>query len=136
MQQSKAIDVAAYLAVQDCKKYSIPMTVIGTGGTYSADRAGIADHQYVTKVLGDGTHTDVGPNFPVDYFRERVAFWASGAPATPPVTPGPTPIPREDADLQLTTRFNCLGGQTLVEAVAQLRDKVLGTNDRNKTGAI
>jgi hypothetical protein len=29
-----------------------------------------------------------------------------------------------------------LGGQTLVEAVAEIRDKVLGTNDRPKPGAV
>lgn len=84
MKQSKAIDVAAYLAVQDCKKYGIPLTVIGMGGDYSSARAGVADHQYVTKVLGDGTHTDVGKNFPTDYFKERFTFWASGAATAPP----------------------------------------------------
>ncbi|WP_082931706.1 N-acetylmuramoyl-L-alanine amidase [Mycolicibacterium setense] len=139
MKQSKAIDTAAYLAVQDCKKYGIPLVVIGTGGTYSTARAGVTDHQYVTKVLKDGTHTDVGAGFPVDYFTERFNFWAAGGVVTPPVVvppASPTPIPREDADLQLTTRFKCLGGQTLVEAVAEMRDKVLGTNDRGKTGAL
>lgn len=88
MQQSKAIDVAAYLAVQDCKKYGIPLTVIGTGGKYSAARAGIADHQYVTKVLGDGTHTDVGGGFPLDYFTDRFNFWANNSGGS---TPAPAP---------------------------------------------
>ena len=82
MRQSRAIDVAAYLAVQDCKKYGIPATVIAP--PYSAGRAGITDHAYVTKVLKDGTHTDVGTGFPWDYFTERVKFW---------VNPGATPKP-------------------------------------------
>lgn len=89
MKQSKAIDVAAYLAVQDCKKYGIPLVVIGTGGNYSSARAGVADHQYVTKVLKDGTHTDVGGGFPVDYFTERFNFWAAGGVVTPPVVTPP-----------------------------------------------
>lgn len=99
MKQSNAIDVAAYLAVQDCKKYGIPTTVIGTGGNYSNARAGIADHQYVTKVLGDGTHTDVGGGFPVDYFTERVKFYASGAATAP--APGPKKFPKDYSDREL-----------------------------------
>ena len=40
------------------------------------------------------------------------------------------------ADHQLQMRFNCLGEQTLVEAVAEIRDAVKGTNDRHKTGVV
>ncbi|NDF13388.1 MAG: hypothetical protein EB060_11330, partial [Proteobacteria bacterium] len=58
----RAIDVAAYLAVQDCRKYGIPFTVIPP--PYSQGRAGISDHRYVTRVLKDGSHTDVGDGFP------------------------------------------------------------------------
>lgn len=99
MKQSHAIDVAAYLAVQDCRKYQIPLVVIGTGGNYSPARAGVADHQYVTQVLKDGTHTDVGPGFPVDYFTDRFNFYASGQPA-----PAPTPqrqFPKDFSDREL-----------------------------------
>lgn len=102
MKQSKAIDAAAYLAVQDCKKYGIPLVVIGTGGKYSTARAGVTDHQYVTKVLGDGTHTDVGAGFPVDYFTERFNFWASGGQTTPPVTE--KQFPKDYSDRELLER--------------------------------
>jgi hypothetical protein len=136
MKQAKAIDVAAYLAVQDCKKYGIPTTVIGTGGKYSAARAGVADHRYVTDVLKDGTHTDVGTGFPVDYFAERVAFWAAGGNSPEIPNSSPQPVIVGPADDQLNMRWNCLGGQTLVEALAEIRDKVLGTNDRDKTGVV
>ena len=84
-----AIEVAAYLAVQDCRKYGIPITVITP--PYASGRAGITDHNYVTKVLGDGTHTDVGPNFPWDVFAAAVAK-CSGTTAPVPV-PTPTPTP-------------------------------------------
>lgn len=87
MKQSKAIDVAAYLAAQDAKKYGFPTTVIAP--PYTGRIPGISDHRYVTKVLGDGTHTDVGDQFPWDYFAERVAFWAAGGQTTSPVVTPP-----------------------------------------------
>lgn len=84
-----SIDVAAYLAVQDCRKYGIPITVIAP--PYTTARAGITDHNYVTKVLRDGTHTDVGPNFPWDVFTAAVAKYAGTTTAPePPKPPAPT----------------------------------------------
>lgn len=55
--------------------------------------------------------------------------------ATPP-PPAPKAVVVGPADDQLTMRWNMLGGQTLVEAVAEVRDKVLGTNDRGKRGVV
>ncbi|OMB83251.1 hypothetical protein A5746_30295, partial [Mycolicibacterium conceptionense] len=139
MKQSKAIDVAAYLAVQDCKKYGIPIVVIGTGGKYSVARAGIADHRYVTDILKDGTHTDVGAGFPVDYFAERVAFWAAGGQAEPPVTPPPPQVkvfPGDwtERDLQIEILrqqrgpaldgWPQLDGKTVVDYLAELGAKI------------
>lgn len=87
MQQSKAIDVAAYLAVQDADKYGFTPLVVPP--PYTAGKPGISDHRWVTQVFGWGTHTDVGDNFPWDYFAERVKFWASGGQTTPPVVTPP-----------------------------------------------
>jgi len=145
LQQSKAIDVAAYIAVQDCKKYGIAIKILSP--PYKSAPPGISDHAYVTNFLGDGTHTDVGPNFPWDVFTANVAKWASAlpdSPVPPPVAPFVTPPPPQvnvpqpvgPADDQIDMRWNCLGGQTLVEAVAEIRDHVLGTSDRKKTGAV
>ncbi|AWN02628.1 lysin A [Mycobacterium phage Xavia] len=58
------------------------------------------------------------------------------APAPAPAPAAPKPVVVGPADDQLTMRFNCLGGQTLVEAVAEIRDKVLGTDDRGKPGVV
>jgi hypothetical protein len=74
-----AIDVAAYLAVQDIKKYpTIAAKVIGFGGNYGnstgAD-SGVTDHEWVTDVYGWGDHTDVGVNFPARYFTDRFNYW-------------------------------------------------------------
>lgn len=70
-------------------------------------------------------------------FRAQVARSMRGEfrEAKPIVTVTPKPEPVGPADDQLTLRWNCLGGQTVVEALAEVRDKVLGTSDRGKTGA-
>lgn len=48
----------------------------------------------------------------------------------------PKPVVVGPADDQLNMRFNCLGGQTLLEATAEIRDHLLGTNDRAKPGVV
>lgn len=70
-----AIDVAAYLAVQDCLKYNFATTVI-TPPYWLAD--GISDHRYVTDELGIGDHTDVGSGFPWDVFAAAVSKYTNG----------------------------------------------------------
>lgn len=131
LKQSKAIDVAAYLAVQDAKKYGFPTTVIAP--PYTGRIPGISDHRYVTKVLGDGTHTDVGDGFPWDVFTTAVNKYASGLEPEVPVVVTPKPIDyAKEAWDQLRIAWPQLGGQTLVNAVAEIRDKVCGTNDKDK----
>lgn len=124
--QSKAIDVVAYLVVQDCKKYNIPTKVIAP--PYAGRIPGISDHRYVTKVLGDGTHTDVGDNFPWDVFTAAVNKYATGAP--PVVVPPTQGNPRSDRQLleevwdQLRgpggKGWPQLGGKSLVDGLAEL----------------
>lgn len=72
------VAVAAWIAVQDAKKYAFSTEVIAPP-YHRAD--GISDHYYVTKIIGWGTHTDVGPNFPWDVFARYVRAFADGAPA-------------------------------------------------------
>jgi hypothetical protein len=93
MRNSKALDAAAWLAVQDCKKYGIPFTVIAP--PYTAGRAGISDHAYVTKVLKDGTHSDCGPNFPWTYFASKVAEYSGAKPVEPKPEPKPPMTDRQ-----------------------------------------
>nr|WP_240619086.1 N-acetylmuramoyl-L-alanine amidase [Mycobacterium intracellulare] len=86
MTQAKAIDVAAYLAVQDCLKYGIDPNVI-PGPQYGQNPPGISDHRYCSNWLKDGNnHDDVGDNFPWDVFSAAVAkYWAAAnAGTTPP----------------------------------------------------
>jgi len=146
--QSKAIDVVAYLVVQDAIKYGIdPTAHITFGPNYDGKPPPVvSDHRYCTDVLRDGnTHVDVGDNFPADLYTASILkYWAAANQITPPdPTPVPSPAirPVQTADEytaeifdQLRARWNCLGGQTVVEAMAEVRDKVLGTSDRNTPG--
>lgn len=71
------IEIMAYLAVQDARKYGFSTEVIPP--PYSGNpRPGISDHKYVTQKLGIGTHSDVGPNFPWDVFTDHVNRFATG----------------------------------------------------------
>lgn len=83
------IEVAAYLAVQDARKYGFSTEVLvpdyarqGKDVYAGGPRAGISDHNYVTRELGIGDHTDVGRNFPWDRFVFYVNKFA-GAPTAP-----------------------------------------------------
>jgi len=84
----RAIDVAAYLAVQDCKKYGFSTKVVAPPYTSTP---GISDHAYVTS-RGIGTHTDVGKSFPWDVLAESVAKYSGTAPPKPPEPPTPEPM--------------------------------------------
>lgn len=76
----KAIRVSAYLAVQDCVKYGIPVQIL-VGNKYSQlpTTDGITDHNGITVGLGIGSHTDVGPNFPWDVFNNYLLEFSAQA---------------------------------------------------------
>ena len=129
-----AIDVMAYLAVQDAKKYNFAIQVIPP--PYTARIPGISDHGYVTKVLKDGDHTDVGPNFPWDVFSAAVKKYASdeSATPTPPVTVKRFPDDWSDRELMIELLrqqrgatlegWPQLGGRTQVDYMAHLGQKI------------
>lgn len=157
MTQAKAIDVAAYLAVQDCIKYGIDPKVI-PGPAYPSDPPGISDHRYCTEHLRDGNdHNDVGDNFPWDVFAASVAkYWAAANNAAPPPADngGDAPPAPADGDLrglpledkvnevlaQTRGRWGRLGknaaGQdrTPIEAMGAILDHLEGT-DNSQNGA-
>lgn len=129
MKRSGIIDVFAYLIVQDCKKYNIPIKVIkpvynGNDVTYKDRIPGISDHRYVTEVLDDGSHTDVGPNFPWDYFEERIKFWAGEKPADPTNPTVPTPDYVKETWDQLRVLWPMLGNRTAIEALGAIGEKL------------
>lgn len=96
--RERDIEIAAYIAVQDCRKYSIPTEVIKP--PYRRAN-GISDHRYVTDCLGIGNHTDVGPGFPWDVFEKYVLKW-SGA-----------PVPEEDDMSWLTEKIDNFKGTSM-----------------------
>lgn len=81
LEREHDIRIAAWIAVQDSKKYGASTDVIGRD--YSRERDGISDHEYVTRVIGWGSHTDCGPNFPWDRLKAFVAEYVNGVVAPP-----------------------------------------------------
>lgn len=128
---------AKYVAAA-CQQFGIPVVYAGDSGKsgWPILPKGIVGHRDFG--ARGGGHTDPGDGFPMDEFLRRVqSFMPGQPPLPPPSSPGmPQPVRVGPADDQLTMRFNCLGGQTLVEAVAEIRDHVLGTNDRHTDGVV
>lgn len=132
MRQSKAIEVAAYLAAQDCKKYGIKPRVLAP--PYSSPPPGISDHKYVTQYLKDGSHSDVGPHFPWSFFTECLNKYIAPQEQSVPKPPGPPPFSYPSHDemiLQIWEQlfgpkgqgWPQLGNKTLVDAVAEMVKK-------------
>jgi hypothetical protein len=151
MQQSGAIDAIAWEIVTDCIKYGLTTKdkrpPVDWSTNYAHNPPVISDHRYCSVKLRDGNnHTDVDNGrgtFPWQYLEDRINEYtdiqlgiANEPTTTPEVPPVTAPKPVGPADDQVSLRWNCLGGQTLVEAVAEIRDKVCGHEDRDKTGAV
>jgi hypothetical protein len=107
---------------------------------------GISDHGYVTS-RGIGTHSDVGRNFPWDFFAAAVNKYASlpvSAPVAPvvkPAAPVAQPAPKPTA-FQYPSQTELLiqiweqllgprgkgwpqlGGKTLVDAISDIKSKL------------
>ena len=143
LKQSRAIDVGAYIAVSDCRKYGIPLVVVPPPYLQTP---GISDHGYVTS-RGIGTHSDVGRNFPWDFFAAAVNKYANlpvSAPVAPvvkPTAPVAQPAPKPTA-FQYPSQTELLiqiweqllgprgkgwpqlGGKTLVDAISDIKRKL------------
>jgi hypothetical protein len=76
LQREHDIEIAAFIAVQDAKKYGFSTDVITPPYRKAS---GISDHKYVTKCLKIGTHTDVGDQFPWDVFSKYVNKYSSNS---------------------------------------------------------
>lgn len=129
MKQSNAIDVAAWFMVQDGKKYAIPLKIVkpvyrGNDAVYEDRIPGISDHRYVTEVLDDGSHTDVGPNFPWDYLEERIKFWVGEKPADPTTPTVPAPDYDKETWDQLRIEWPQLGNRTMANALGAIGEKL------------
>ena len=97
------LERVAALTADICTRQGIPVRVL-TDEQVARGEAGITTHAALARVFRETNHTDPGPNFPWDYFMERVQAHVSGggsveapaAPAVQPVAPappaGPTPL--------------------------------------------
>lgn len=77
LRRERDIEIAAFIAVQDIRKYPTMSTRV-IPPPYNYAGPGISDHRYVTRKLGIGTHTDVGDSFPWDVFTQYVNKYATG----------------------------------------------------------
>lgn len=98
LERREDIRIAAWLLVQDAKKYRIATDVVIP--PYRV-RDGISDHKYVTQALGIGSHTDVGNNFPWDVFAAAVREFTVG--------PAPQPVPPPNAINEAAKKATWLG---------------------------
>jgi len=74
----ESIKVAAFQAVQDCRRYGIDINVLAP--PYSQDPPGIADHRYCSLYLQDGNnHGDCGDGFPWEEFSKWVGYYSNSA---------------------------------------------------------
>ena len=136
----RAIPVMAWLCANDLIKYGIP-PVVSLGPNYTPIPTGVVDHRYFTAVVRDGnTHNDIGDSFPAEVFRNYLttfynAIKGAPVPVTPPKpTPAPAPQPypsQADMIVQIWEQllgphakgWPQLGGKTLIDAIAELRNK-------------
>jgi hypothetical protein len=80
---ARDIEIAAYIGVREARRYNFSTEVLvpqlhrqGKDVYAGEPRPGISDHNYVTRELGIGSHTDVGPGFPWDIFVAHVNKYA------------------------------------------------------------
>jgi hypothetical protein len=132
MRRERDLEIMAFLAVQDCRKYGFSTLVIAP--PYHKD-AGISDHKYVTECLRIGTHVDVGDNYPWDVFSGYVDKYTARdqRPQPPAQSAPPPPASLVPATMDAQVReiwdqlrgptgqgWEQLGGRSLVDAVAEL----------------
>lgn len=130
--------IAAYIAVQDARKYGFSNAWLGSGGDYRQAPSGVSDHQYVTDVIGWGTHTDVGEGFPGDVFARYLAEY-SGAPTPPPpgedhdvATVWDDQVPKPDGS---TEQAGILLGWNN-QQIGDVLDQLAGPGTKNQRGGI
>lgn len=104
------LDRSARHSAKRCKALSIPIRKITPAQLREAvlsgdpSKGGICSHKDITDAVPVyGGHYDPGPNFPWDYYIDRVLFFAGGA--------TPTPIPEDDMPYtpQQLTQFSTDG---------------------------
>ena len=89
---TKCLELSAELVAQKCSQYSIPVVWLRASDLL-AGRRGITGHVQVSEAFKRSTHTDPGPNFPVERYVGLVAKHLGGGDAQPQVHPFATKLP-------------------------------------------
>ena len=71
------LERTAALTADICKRHGIPVRVL-TDEQVARGEAGITTHASLARVFRETDHSDPGPNFPWDFFMERVQAHAGG----------------------------------------------------------
>lgn len=89
---TKCLELSAELVAQKCIQYSVPVVWLRASDLL-AGRRGITGHVQVSEAFKRSTHTDPGPNFPVERYVGLVAKYLGGGDAQPQVQPYATKLP-------------------------------------------
>lgn len=74
-QEKMRLDRSAWKAALHAKYFSIPMRLLTVPELRNGRRHGFTTHKRCSDAFG-GTHYDPGPNFPLDWFMDRVRYHA------------------------------------------------------------
>lgn len=129
------LERVAALTADICTRQGIPVRVL-TDEQVAAGEPGITTHAALARVFRETNHTDPGPNFPWDYFMERVQAHVRGGgsveaavPAAPPVAPtppaGPTPL-REGVWHDATGWFTVTADRLAISGDTEVDSPALG----------
>lgn len=138
LRHSRMLELAATWIAQRCQARGVPIRLltaeeVGDAIRDDAHPGGVCDHHRYTVGTGDGTHTDVGPNFPFDIVISRAQQIAGNATA-----PGSVTI-EEDEDVQ-NFPISDTGRMVLIcptgDAAANNRDAWLSAAVLDGTGSI
>lgn len=82
----RVIDRVAPAIAETCRIYSIPVRHLTVEQARKKIMKGIVTHNDARLAWGGTTHTDPGPNFPMDYLLQRVSAEMSGTMSETPAT--------------------------------------------------
>lgn len=92
------LERTAALTADICKRHDIPVRVL-TDEQVAQGEAGITTHAALARVFRETDHSDPGPDFPWDFFMERVQAHAGGTGGS---VNEPAPAPRAASVAQAT----------------------------------
>lgn len=81
------------LSADLCRKYGIRPQFLTAANLVAGNMNGVTTHAEISKAFHLSTHTDPGPNFPMDYYIFVLATMLNADKPQPPPEPAPAPIP-------------------------------------------